>query len=420
MPEPDDEVLALAAAVLDGTPVDWDAELVAATDVTRPIIERLRLVAGVHPFPGEAAAPAARPLAAGEQWGSLRLMDRLGAGSNSEVWRAWDARLEREVALKLLPLDERADASRRDVIHEGRLLARVRHPHVVTIHGAEAREGRVGLWMELVEGNDLESVVRSDGKVTPSEIVRIGSTVCDALQAVHDAGVLHRDVKAQNIRRTPDGRIVLMDFGSGRDLTHTGQAPNDLSGTPLYLAPEVYTGGSATRQSDIYSVGVLLFRLLTGEFPVTGRTVRDIARAHRDGQVRRLRALRPEVPRQLAFVIERALARDPVRRFTRADEFGRALVAADPRRQKKRAAYAALLAVAVVSAAWEIRQWWRPAPAEQSAASPGSGMVQRQLLPPYSPGMLGAPSPDGRSCRTRTVAPATWPSSICRRTAFVC
>ena len=140
--------------------------------------------------------------------------------------------------------------------------------------------------MELVEGNDLESVVRSGGKLTPSEIVRIGSTVCDALQAVHDAGVLHRDVKAQNIRRTPDGRIVLMDFGSGRDSTHTDRRPTVISGTPLYLAPEVYAGGSATRQSDIYSVGVLLFRLLTGEFPVTGRTVRDIARAHRDGQVR--------------------------------------------------------------------------------------------------------------------------------------
>jgi serine/threonine-protein kinase len=396
MPESDDSVLALAAAVLDGTPVDWDAALRSASEATRPVIERLRLVAAINPSPHDGAATTPLPpLRVDAYWGPLRLVARIGAGSSGEVWRAWDSRLEREVALKLLPasVGDPADGGR-TVIDEGRLLARVRHPHVVTIHGAERLDGRIGLWMELVEGDDLESLVRTNGPFAPADVVRIGLDVCHALHAIHEAGVLHRDVKAQNVRRTPDGRIVVMDFGSGRELRTPAEPVSDLSGTPLYLAPEIFAGAPATRQSDLYSVGVLLFHLLTGRFPVTGGSVREIAEAHRERRRVFVRDVRPRVPRAVARVVDRSLSGDPTARFASADAFARALRRADP--QRRRMALAAITAstLAVVGLLTAARIW-SPGTRVGPAIS-GGGMVQRQLHPPFSPATLGSPSPDGR------------------------
>jgi serine/threonine-protein kinase len=148
----------------------------------------------------------------------------------------------------------------------------------VTVYGAERIDRRVGLWMELVEGRTLEQLL-GDGRVfTPAEVAAIGIQVSSAAAAVHAAGVLHRDIKAQNVMLADDGRAVLMDFGTGRELSDAAAA--DLAGTPLYLAPEVLDGGAPTVRSDIYSLGVLLFRLLTRSFPVSGTSLGDLRLAH--------------------------------------------------------------------------------------------------------------------------------------------
>ena len=289
-------------------------------------------------------------------WSHLRLVERIGRGAFGEVYRAWDTRLDREVALKLLPA-ERASGERAAsaIIHEGRLLARVRHPNVVTIHGAEQVADQIGLWMEFVRGHTLEQILDQRQVVSAAEAVGIGLELCRAVSAVHGAGLLHRDIKAHNVMRAEDGRIVLMDFGTGREFDD--DASSDLAGTPLYLAPEVLQGQRATVRSDLYSLGVLLYHLVSGSYPVQARTVREVRRAHERGERTAVQTARPDVPPKLARVIERAIDPRPERRYQDADALAAELAALQPRPKLVRLAYAAGLAVAsllVVGVGWEV------------------------------------------------------------------
>jgi serine/threonine-protein kinase len=127
-------------------------------------------------------------------WEHLRILERVGSGSFGEVYRAWDTRLDREVALKLVPAGRDADGrTSSSIIHEGRLLARVRHPNVVTIHGAEQISDRIGLWMEFIRGRTLEQLLRQQTVFSAASVVVIGRELCRAVAAVHTAGLLHRD-----------------------------------------------------------------------------------------------------------------------------------------------------------------------------------------------------------------------------------
>jgi serine/threonine protein kinase len=171
------------------------------------------------------------------------------------------------VALKLLPA-VRPAGSGEAIIHEGRLLARVRHSNVVAIYGAEQIGNQIGLWMEFVHGRTLEQALKDGRSFTVRETIDIGLELCQAVAAVHDAGLLHRDIKAQNVALADDGRVVLMDFGAGRDVAES--PASDLTGTPLYLAPEILAGQPASVRSDVYSVGVVLHHVLTGSYPCAG------------------------------------------------------------------------------------------------------------------------------------------------------
>ncbi len=164
-------------------------------------------------------------------------------------------------------------------------MARVRHPNVVTIHGADVIDDRIGLWMELVSGQTLEQVVGEGKRFTAAEAVALGIDLCNAVAAVHAAGLLHRDIKASNVMMADDGRAVLMDFGTGRELE---DATASLAGTPLYLAPELFAGGKPTEASDVYSIGVLLYRLLTGSYPVQAADLGALRLAHERGERARL------------------------------------------------------------------------------------------------------------------------------------
>jgi serine/threonine-protein kinase len=317
----------LAEAILAGSPVDWDAAKASAGGAARPLLPHLEVlaaIADVHRRTPEPAGSAVDSVSetlrlSGEPaavdglqtWGSLRLLAKIGEGSFGEVYRAWDTRLDREVALKLL---RRADSAVDDVasmvVEEGRMLARVRHPHVATVHGADCIGGRVGLWMELVEGRTLEQVLREQGPFGVQEATVIGLDLCRALSAVHRAGLVHRDVKAHNVMREAGGRIVLMDFGTGRRAEGDGE-PRHLAGTPLYLAPEVLEGEAASVRSDLYALGVLLFHLVTGGYPVAGESLHEIRDRHRRGERVLLRDARPDAPERFVRVIERALSPSP-------------------------------------------------------------------------------------------------------------
>lgn len=342
-------LLSLAESVADGRPVDWAAAERGATPHDQAIVRQLRVLADVavlhRSLPAAVGAtPRHGPTGANGMpaigtWAHLVLLERLGRGSFGEVHRAWDRHLERDVALKLLHEDRavgHASSLSRDtsdtstdpevavILREARLLARVRHTHVVHVYGVAVHEGRIGLWMELIRGDTLEQLLARNGPFNAREAALVGIDLCRALAAIHRAGLIHRDVKAQNVVRETGGRIVLMDLGTGR--LSGPRAMTDFAGTPLYLAPEIFTGAAASERTDIYSVGVLLYHLVTGAFPVLAGSVTELEARHAAGAHVRLRDVRADLPTAFVSVVDRTLAA-PDARYASAGALEAALVA---------------------------------------------------------------------------------------------
>jgi tetratricopeptide (TPR) repeat protein len=338
MPEPD--LAALAAAVADDAEVDWAAaESSAGHAAARQVVRNLRLVSRVAALHKSAAWSVAHGMPeatwrVGAQaralpdppftWGPLQVLETVGAGAFGQVFRAWDTRLDREVALKLLAHGD-AQAGARPQLGEARLLARIKHPHVVTVFGADQFDGAAGLWMEFLRGRTLERGLRESGPFGAREALLVGIDLAGALAAVHAAGLVHRDVKAQNVMREDGGRIVLMDFGTGRETRAGDAAVGEIAGTPLYMAPELFRREPATVRSDIYALGILLYHLVTGKYPVDARTLDDVRQAHAHGGSVRLRDRRPDLPPAFVAAVERAIAREPAERFETAGAFEAAL-----------------------------------------------------------------------------------------------
>jgi serine/threonine protein kinase len=323
----DHVLLGLAESIADGRPVDWNAAESQVSAEHRAVVRQLRIVselALLHrtlPLPLDDPAPhrATRRVeerAAIGTWGPLVLLEWLGGGTSGEVYRAWDRDLERDVALKLL----RAEAPDADLLTsritaEARLLARLRHPNVVAVHGIASHDGRVGLWMDLIQGATLEEFISARGPMTAEDAARVGIELCRALGAIHAAGLVHRDIKTQNVIREEGGRIVLMDLGTGHELAEEHAiVPRDVAGTPLYIAPEIFRGDAATTRTDLYSLGVLLYRLVTASFPVRATTIEELRAQHGAGQTIALREARPDLPPAFVRVIDRVLAQNPEER----------------------------------------------------------------------------------------------------------
>jgi serine/threonine-protein kinase len=400
---PDERLERIAAAVADGTPVDWVLEEGSASPEERPLLRELRVVA-------EIAAAACGP-GPGDTWGQLRLGSLLGSGAFGEVFRAHDPRLGRDVALKLL----RETGAAEEAVAEGRLLAKVRHPGVVTVYGADHIAGRTGLWMELIEGRTLEELLRRSGPWDAKAAALAGAELCAALAAVHAAALVHRDVKAQNVMREAGGRIVLMDFGVGRRLPDAGGRP---AGTPLYMAPEVLAGAAATTRSDLYSMGVLLYHLVTGGHPVAAPDIEGLKKAHAERDRRLLRDARPALPDAFVRVVERALQPEPERRFATAGEMEQALldsllpserrVAAEPgpaRGHRFESAAAAVFLLAALALVWRTipdERGGRAAPSGLTGATPAPAVEASPQRPDARPAVvdpfvppLGAPGATG-------------------------
>ena len=323
----------MLTALLDGESVDWEAAAQGGerrrrrVRTLRSLAEIISAQRTVQPLrsvaPSTGASRAERVTETLGRWGPYILLEHLGAGTSADVFRAYDPRLDRHLALKLLtPFHsgpDRGDA----VITEGRNLARVRHPNVAAVYAAERLGGRVGIAMELVRGHSLEQIHSADGAFDAETTVAVGIQLCDALEAVHQAGLIHRDVKAQNAVREPGGRLVLTDFGAA--VEHVGIPLSVMAGTPAYTAPEVFLGHDASARGDLYSLGVLLFWMLTGRYPVEGDTIAAIRQSHRDRHQRHLLELRDDVPAALAEVVAKALAYHPEDRYASAGAMRHAL-----------------------------------------------------------------------------------------------
>ncbi|MGH9462427.1 MAG: serine/threonine-protein kinase, partial [Vicinamibacteria bacterium] len=332
----------LAERVLESGAVDWLAELDAASADERELILALRDIARVAEVsrmlerPGQALGDSAAPtvereavLVAGgfpKRWGHLEITEKVGAGASATVFRARDTHLNRDTALKLFHFASPARPEiRRALMEEGRNLAQVKHSNVVTVYGADEHEGRVALWMEFVDGETIQALMSKRGPLSAEEAASIGSDLCDALTAVHAQGLIHGDVKAANVMRESGGRVVLMDFSTSRAARTGDGSPGRPVGTPLYMAPELFRGDKASVRSDVYSLGVLLYYMVTGTYPVRANTAEELREAHQRGKQVLLSDARPDLPDDLVAAVERSLVPDPERRLQSAEALKTAL-----------------------------------------------------------------------------------------------
>ena len=332
----DDLVTRAADSIASGDQVDWQGLRQQPLDAERSslltemqVLERIATFlrdSGALETPGEPRVKRRQPATPGS-WSHFTLVELIGEGGFGSVYRARDTKLQTDVALKLIELPDDRQVRPAQALKEARLLARVRHPNVVTVYGADIADGCVGIWMQLIEGQTLASLLRANGPFSAHEAALVGVDLCRALAAVHAAGLIHGDVKTRNVMREAGGRTVLMDFGTGRDLSalRLHGAAETAAGTPLYIAPEVFGGRPQSKATDVYSLGVLLFHLVSNSYPVAGQTQSEIEDAHRRGERTGLRDARPDLPPSFVALVERALSHDPSDRFQTAGAFEAAL-----------------------------------------------------------------------------------------------
>jgi hypothetical protein len=259
-----------------------------------------------------------------------QLNARVGAGGMATVYDGQDLRLQRRVAVKIpLPVYAADPAFLRRFENEAHAAAALTHPNLVAVYDVGEAENMPFIVMEFVDGGTLKDLLRGEAPLPAEALVSVGTQVADALDTVHRHGLVHRDVKPQNILLMPDGRVKLTDFGIALALgaasaTRTGT----LLGSVQYLAPELVRGEQATPLSDIYALGVVLYEMGTGHLPFSGDTPMAIAMQHLDAEPRRPSAWNPALPAALEAIILRAMAKAATERFATAADLAAALRAA--------------------------------------------------------------------------------------------
>lgn len=251
-----------------------------------------------------------------------RLDALLGRGGMGEVWRAWDLRLGRPVAVKLLA-GFRAGAA--DAVsrfqHEARIAARLSHPHVVAVYDVGIAEGRCFLVMELVVGPSLAQELREEGPLALSRVAQVAAQTAAGLAAAHRRGVVHRDIKPSNVLVGEDDSVKIADFGiatgdRGETTAAAATQPDVVLGTSLYLSPEAAMGGCAGQAADVYGLGCSLYELLTGQPPFPGEHPIAVLRRHVEDTPVPPRLLRPDTPSELDAYLLRMLVKQPELRPT--------------------------------------------------------------------------------------------------------
>ena len=256
--------------------------------------------------------------------GRYRLDELVGTGGMSSVYRAVDSILERPVALKLLHPqyladDEHVERFRR----EARAVAQLSHPNIVTVIDRGEDDGRQYIVFEYVDGENLKEFIGREGALRVDEALDVAIEVGRGLAFAHHHGLVHRDVKPQNVLLNGDGRPKVTDFGIARslDVEHGFTQTGTIVGTSNYIAPEQASGRSIGPSTDVYSLGVVLYELLTGDVPFPGESFVAVALRHINEPPPSVLDRRPDVPPRLAAAVERALAKDPGDRFASMDEF---------------------------------------------------------------------------------------------------
>jgi len=358
------ELERLATCIADDEPVNWrELDPGAQRDVAQTLSGLRELEQLAQGFRRVSISGSERHHSKRQgkfRFGQLEALEQIGEGTQGEVWRAYDALLDQCVALKLRKIESGELAHQ--FLDEARRLARVRHANIVSVYGAATHDGRTGIWTELVTGKSLASVLAEQGPFPVEEVRAIGIDLCHALAVVHRHGLVHGDIKPENVMRDHGGRIVLMDFGATREFIDAPEST--VLGTPNYLAPEVLHGGKPTPASDLYALGVLLFRLATGTYPNAALDAEKFSSPQPFGTRKKIGELAPGMPVDFSRVIERALDRDPQRRPASALAFAAALAPATrPVNRVRNSSLLALAAILLVAIAFGlIRQQAAPPP----------------------------------------------------------
>jgi serine/threonine protein kinase len=258
-----------------------------------------------------------------------QLVEELGKGGMSVVFRAPDLMLERQVAVKVMREEYSSDQSLQERFrHEGKAAANLSHPNIVAIYDFGFDQGKLFIVMEFVPGTDLKTMIDQLGHFKPVDAIPLVVQACAGIGYAHRAGLVHCDVKPHNMLVTPDRRLKVTDFGIARMMatSNPDQKMDIVWGSPLYFAPEQAAGFPPTPASDVYSLGIVLYEMLTGETPFRARTAEMLAEMHRELFPHPPSELNPAVSPALDEIILKTLSKEPSARYRTADQLGRVLM----------------------------------------------------------------------------------------------
>jgi len=257
-----------------------------------------------------------------------RLEEQVGQGGMALVFQAHDALLNRRVAVKIMRPDLTRDPQFRERFRqEAEAAAPLSHPHLAGVYDFGEEEGLLFIVMEYLPPRTLKDLMRERGRLPVGIALEIGIQICDGLKYAHAHGIVHRDIKPQNVLFTPDGHVKITDFGIARALSAPGlTATGEVLGSVHYLSPEQARGERVTERSDVYSLGVVLYEALTGQVPFDADNPVAIALKHVQETPPPVTSLNPEVPPALAYVINKAMKKDPAARYANAQEMQAELI----------------------------------------------------------------------------------------------
>src|SRR6184192_523160 len=252
--------------------------------------------------------------------GKFELHEPIGEGAMGEVWRAYDSVIRRYVALKLLSRAGRSADARERLLREARAAGALQHPNIVTIYDLGEADGQLFIAMELVDGRDLSTLIALREPLPLERKLDLVIEVLQGLSYAHERGVIHRDIKPSNVRIASDGSIKIMDFGIARQQSADVTGSGAIVGTPTYMAPEQITNGAITPATDVFSVGCMLYELLTYQRPFEAESVHGVLYQVLTTEPRPLRTVAPSIPAALERVVAKAMNKVPHERYESAGQ----------------------------------------------------------------------------------------------------
>jgi serine/threonine protein kinase len=308
------------------------------------------------------------------------LLETIGAGGMAVVYKAQDTMLERPVAIKLLRQDySNNEEFKKQFRLEAKSAANLSHPNIITVHDFGYDAGRLFIVMEYLPGKDLKYLIRQNGRFNVSEAVHLILQACAGIGYAHRAGIVHCDVKPHNMLVAPDMRLKMTDFGIARALStiNPDEKSEEVWGSPQYFSPEQAKGLAPSPASDVYSLGVVLYEMLTGQLPFTHTDPQELARMHREARPVAPRRFNHDIPPALEQIILKVLSKEPAQRYRSADQLGRVLAPFS--------SYTEIYAIPAIQTANNPPPPARPGASNTYSNSTTRAPSQQQYRPPEQP-----------------------------------